>query len=123
MTIEIEDKTIEEILKKIVKEEIDFLGRELIRDREVRFVMWCWLLQNFYTRGLVPAGIKDDELQIRFDSMFTSAGVPMPKRSGGGGGADTAGREDGSSGGGGIEPPVHAGDCKEGSAPKLILKA
>lgn len=114
MIVQIEDKAIGKILQTVVKEEVEFLARQLMRDKEVRFLLWCWLLQQMPQNGIKAAGIDDDALVARLTKYFKETGVGAPT-SGPGGGADTTTHSSDPSGGGSTEP-VMAGDCLRDAA-------
>lgn len=120
MILEIESTAVEKILQRVVEEEVEFLARQLLANREVRFTLWCWLLQNFQEHGVKAAGITDPNVAKRLEDLFNTLGVPMPTGSGPGGGGDSGSREDAPSGGGSDEPPIRAGSCQDGIAPDKI---
>ncbi|MBL8213108.1 MAG: hypothetical protein JNK87_20495 [Bryobacterales bacterium] len=109
MKIEISDATLEQILTTVVKQEVEFLTQELVKDPGVRKALWCWLLQNFRMRAVRGAGIEDSGLDTTLRKYFEETGVPVPLGSrpsglggsGGAGGGDSGDREGEGSGGGG----------------------
>ena len=90
------------------------LARELLRNSEVRKVLWCWVLQNMPQKAIKPAlkGIDNELLVGKLTAFLSQTGLAVP--SGPGGGGDTTIVQSG----GGSTDPVKAGDCMAAPAAK-----
>jgi hypothetical protein len=97
MTINIDDKTLRQIMTACVKEEIDFLTRVALRREPARKILWTemrTLLQEACTdAGLSAEGANKIVLDVKNQTP----------PSGGGGGSDPNDGDSGKSGGGGWE--------------------
>lgn len=99
MIVKIEDKSIEKILQIVLKEELEFLARQLVRRPEVRKVLWAEVSDQLpeIANGLKLA--KTTVNRLRTDLLEGKAGLP-PAWGGGGSGTETSGGEEKKDGGG-----------------------
>lgn len=107
MIVGIEDLTIPEIMQICVKEEIEFLTRDLLRQPPARRLLWLYLKSKI-KEAAGEAGLPSDVMDPVVTAL-SSVGPP----SGGGGGSDPGDDGSGRSGGGStrlsIEEPTVAG--------------
>jgi len=119
MIVEIEDRSIQEIMQVCVKEEIEFLTRNLLGRPELRQYLWPFVKDQILN-AMEDVGLDQDMIdKITTDSKTMKApsggaGGSDPSddgtgRSGGGGGSDPSDDAGRSGGGGGSDPSDDAG--------------
>ncbi len=59
MTIEIKDYDLQDILKAVVKEEIQFLAKALLARPEIRQLLWTYTREQFETTLLADCGLPE----------------------------------------------------------------
>jgi len=108
MIVEIEDRSIQEIMQVCVKEEIEFLTRNLLRRPEIRNFLWPYVQDQLEVAGKA-AGLDRDMV----DQMIVEINT-LKAPSGGGGGSDPSDDGTGRSGGGGGSDPGDDGTGRSG---------
>ena len=97
MIVNIEDREIQELMQVCVKEEVEFLTRNLLRQPRIRQYIWPFV-QDQLELAAVAAGLDKDAVDLIVVAM-TKISPPT----GGGGGSD-AGEDGGTNTGGGVDP-------------------
>ena len=113
MIVNIEDRSIQELLQVCVKEEVEFLARNLLRQPKIRKIIWPFVTEQIVIAA-VAAGLNSGATETLVDEITLELLTANPP-SGGGGGSDPGDDGGTKTGGGGgndkVEPkPVESSD-------------
>ena len=101
MIVNIEDRSIQELLQVCVKEEVEFLARNLLRKPKIRKILWPFVTEQIVIAA-AAAGLNSGASDALVDEITLELKTVKPP-SGGGGGSDPGDDGGSKTGGGGNE--------------------